>query len=98
MLRAVGASAGQIRSMILAESGLIGLAASVLGVVAGIALSVVLTVVINRAFFGWTIPLAFPWGALLATPLWIVPAALLAGWIPAARAARRPIAEAVRSE
>ncbi len=98
VLRAVGASAGQIRGMILAESGLIGLAASVLGVIAGIALSVVLTVVINRAFFGWTIPLAFPWASLLATPLWIVPAALAAGWIPAARAARRPIAEAVRSE
>ncbi|OAI43402.1 hypothetical protein AYO41_01940 [Verrucomicrobia bacterium SCGC AG-212-E04] len=98
VLRSIGASTLQIRAMVLAESGLIGLLASLLGVAAGLVLSLVLTFVINKAFFGWTIQLAFPWASLALTPLWIVPAALLAGWIPAVRASRIPIAAAVRSE
>lgn len=98
VLRAVGASRGQIQGTVLTESALIGVLSSVLGLVAGLALAVVLTFVINKAFFGWTIQFAVPWGTVLATPLWIVPAALLAGWGPAVRAGRVPIAAAVRAE
>jgi putative ABC transport system permease protein len=98
VLRSIGASGWQIRAMVLIESGLIGALASLLGVAAGVVLSFVLTFVINKAFFGWTIQLAIPWAALVLTPLWIVPAALVAGWIPALRASRLPIASAVRSE
>ena len=98
VLRAVGASRGQMQGMILVESGLIGLIAGVLGVVAGLALSLVLTFVINKAFFGWTIQLTFPWGSVLTTPLWICVAAVVAGWVPAVRAGRLPIAGAVREE
>ena len=98
VLRAIGASRGQIQGVVLVESTLIGLLASVLGVVAGLALSLVLTFVINKAFFGWTIQLSFPWVTVLLTPLWIVLAALAAGWLPALRAGRVPIAAAVRAE
>ncbi len=96
--RSIGASAAQIRRLLLWESGMIGLLASALGLAAGLCLSLVLTGVINRAFFGWTIRLAFPWGSLAWTPLWIIGAALVAGWIPAWRAGRLDVAEAVRSE
>ena len=98
VMRAIGASAAQIRRLLLWESGMIGLLASVLGLASGLCLSLVLTGVINRAFFGWTIQLAFPWWSLAWTPIWIIAAALLAGWIPAWRAGRINIAEAVRSE
>ncbi|HET7513058.1 MAG TPA: FtsX-like permease family protein, partial [Chthoniobacterales bacterium] len=98
VLRSIGASAAQIRRLLLWESGMIGLLASVLGVVSGLCLALVLTGVINRAYFGWTIRLAFPWFALAWTPIWITAAAIAAGWIPAWRAGRLNIAEAVRSE
>ena len=98
VLRSIGASAGQIRRLLLWESGMIGLLASVLGLGSGLCLSLVLTGVINRAFFGWTIQLAFPWWSLAWTPLWIIAAAIAAGWIPAWRAGRLDMAEAVRSE
>ncbi|MGI8889673.1 MAG: FtsX-like permease family protein [Chthoniobacterales bacterium] len=98
IMRSIGASATQIRRLLLWESGMIGLLASVLGVVSGLCLSLVLTGVINRAFFGWTIQLSFPWVSLAWTPLWIIAAAVVAGWIPAWRAGRLDIAEAVRSE
>ena len=98
VLRSIGASARQVRRLLLWESGMIGLLASVLGLAAGLCLAVVLTGVINRAFFGWTIQLAFPWASLAWTPLWIIAAAVVAGWIPAWRAGRLPIAEVIRSE
>ncbi len=98
IMRSIGASAKQIRHLLLWESGMIGALSSVLGIVSGLCLAVVLTGVINRAFFGWTIQLAFPWLSLAWTPIWIIAAALGAGWIPAWRAGRLNIAETVRSE
>lgn len=98
IMRSIGASAAQIRRLLLWESGMIGLLASALGIAAGLCLALVLTGVINRAFFGWTIQLAFPWKSLAWTPVWIIAAALAAGWIPAWRAGRMNVAEAVRTE
>ena len=98
VLRSIGASARQVQRLLLWESGMIGLLASLLGIASGLCLAVVLTGVINRAFFGWTIELAFPWASLAWTPLWIVAAAVFAGWIPAWRASRLNVAEAIRSE
>jgi len=97
VLRSVGGSQGQIRWMVLIEGGMVGLLASVLGLVSGCGLALVLTFVVNKAFFGWTIQLAWPWWSLLATPLWIVPVALLGGWVPAWRAAKMELAPALRS-
>ena len=98
VLRAIGASAGQIRRLLIWESAMIGLLAAAIGVVSGVCLSTVLTGVINRAFFGWTIRLAFPWLSLAATPTWIVMAAIVAGLLPAWRAGRMQLAESLRSE
>ena len=98
VLRAIGASRAQIQGIVLTESALIGLLSSTLGILAGLSLSVVLTYVINKAFFGWTIQLAVPWMSVLMTPAWILLAALAAGWLPAVRAGRVPIAAAIRTE
>ena len=98
VLRSIGASAKQVRRLLLWESGMIGLLASALGIASGLCLALVLTGVINRAFFGWTIRLAFPWGSLAWTPLWIVAAAMWRdGFRPGARAGLN-VAEALRSE
>src|ERR1700732_2499298 len=59
ILRAIGASAGQIRKMLLTETAMLGALAAMVGMVSGICLAMVLTGVINRAFFGWTIHLTF---------------------------------------
>jgi putative ABC transport system permease protein len=97
-LRALGVSRRQVRALILWESLLVGTMAVLLGVATGVALSVVLTEVINRAFFGWTIPLQIPWDQLLWTPVWLLPAAVLASLWPASQAARRNIIDAVRMD
>jgi putative ABC transport system permease protein len=87
-----------VRSAFVAESALVGLLAGVTGVAAGACLAMVLTWVINLAFFGWTVRLSYPLGVLAWTPLWIAAAAGLAGLLPAARAAAVQPAAALRSE
>ena len=64
MLRYLGASAGQIRGMILAEAGMLGMLAIGSGLLLGFALSLVLIFVVNKQSFGWTIQFHPP-GALL---------------------------------
>lgn len=98
VLRSQGASRGQVRALVITEAGMIGSIASVLGVACGAAMAMILTWVINKAFFGWTIELRYPVEVLASTPLWLVPAALAAGWIPALRAGRVPPAQALRFE
>jgi putative ABC transport system permease protein len=98
ILRAIGASAAQIRKLLLSETAMLGLLAAAVGMVSGICLSVVLTGVINRAFFGWTIHLAFPWRSLSLTAVWILAAAVIAGIVPAWRASRMILADNLRNE
>lgn len=98
VLRAIGASRAQVIGLFLREAALIGLVASAVGIASGASLAMVLTWVVNKAFFGWTIQLSYPLPTLLATPLWIVPAAVLAALLPAWKAARVPPARAIRFE
>jgi putative ABC transport system permease protein len=98
IVRAIGGSAAQIRRLLLWETAMLGVLAAAIGLASGLCLSLVLTGVINRAFFGWTIQLAFPWRSLALTPIWIFAAAVVAGILPAWRAGRLVLAESLRSE
>ena len=98
VLRAMGASSTQIIRMTLAESALIGVIASAVGLVSGGVLALVLTWVINKSFFGWSIDLSYPWMELLGVPVWMTGSAVLAGIVPAWRAAGIPPAAALRKE
>jgi putative ABC transport system permease protein len=88
LLRYLGASARQVRNMILVEAGFLGLLAAVIGLALGFALSLVLIFVVNKQSFGWTIQFHPP-AALLAGALalvWCVTVA--AGLYPGRVAAR----------
>ncbi|MFA7344480.1 MAG: FtsX-like permease family protein [Terrimicrobiaceae bacterium] len=98
VLRSQGASPTQIMGLVFTEAGLVGLFASLVGIACGAAMSMVLTWVINKAFFGWTIELRYPPDVLFGTPLWIIPAAIAAAWLPALRSSRIPPAQALRFE
>jgi putative ABC transport system permease protein len=98
IVRSMGGSAAQIRKILLWETAMLGVLAAAIGLASGLCLSLVLTGVINRAFFGWTIQLAFPWRSLAITPFWIFAAAVVAGILPAWRAGRLVLAEGLRSE
>ena len=88
----------QIVGVMLSEASLIGLIASAVGLASGAVLALVLTWVINKAFFGWSIDLAYPWGELAFLPLWMIAASLAAGLLPALKAAKMSPAAALRME
>jgi putative ABC transport system permease protein len=98
ILRAVGASRGQIEALVLYEAAIIGLLGSALGIAAGLVLAAILSYVINVSFFGWTISWATPWGFLLSLPLLVIAAAMVAGYGPARQASRIDIADGVKME
>lgn len=98
VLRSLGASRVQVMGIFLGEAALLGLAASLCGLACGAVLAAVLTWVVNKAFFGWTIALTYPPAPLAAVPFWLVAVAVLAALWPAWRASRIPPARAVRFE
>ncbi len=98
VLRSIGASIEQVRNITLIEAFLMGVIASVLGVLCGCALSAILIYVINLQSFGWTIQIDLPFATISGAILLVVVTALLSGWIPARYAMRLAIAEQVRFE
>jgi len=98
VLRAIGGTPAQVGRLILWESGLLGLAGTVLGAAAGLVLSVLLIEVINKQSFGWTIVFHPAPGVLLEAVALGLLATVLAGYWPARRAARLPVAESLQYE
>ena len=81
-LLAVGASRGQIRSMIFWEAAFMVIAGEIGGTICGFILSYLLVYVINKQSFGWTFLYGVDWGALgFSLPLIIMTA--LAAAFPA---------------
>jgi putative ABC transport system permease protein len=98
VLRALGASRTQTGGFVLAQSAVIGVSGTLLGVVAGFAIGVVLVKVVNLQSFGWTMRLMAPWPSLAGTPTAVAVACVLAGLPPALMAARSHPREALHED
>jgi putative ABC transport system permease protein len=98
LYRALGARRRQIFRFYVGKGLGMALLGLGLGLGAGILLALVLTFVINRDYFGWTIRFHWPWGALAAQAATILVAAVLASLYPALRASRTPATELSREE
>jgi len=98
LLRYLGLRTRDVRRMVYAEAGFIGLLGGVLGVGIGVLLSLLLIFVINRQAFGWLIELHMPYDFLAEALGLVIVVAVIAGIYPASVAARIRTAEAVRSE
>ncbi|MCF8078319.1 MAG: ABC transporter permease [Desulfobacterales bacterium] len=81
---AVGASPGQVRSVIFWEGLLMTLAGEATGILGGFLLSYLLIFVINRQSFGWTFLYRVDWTSLAVSLPLILAAALLTS-LPAVR-------------
>jgi len=95
-LFALGASFGQIRSMIFWEAAFLVVIGELAGIVCGFFLSYLLVYVVNRQSFGWTFLYGVDWGSLgLSIPLIILTA--LAAALPAVKMVfRQPPATLLR--
>jgi putative ABC transport system permease protein len=93
MLRLVGAERSQIRRMVIIEAAVVGGISQGIGLVVGVALSLVLVYVINVQSFGWSIGFHVPAVFLAQVSALLVLSTGVAGLYPAHRAARTFITE-----
>ena len=98
MLRAQGMTPREVRRMVMAQTGLMGLWAGLLAVPLGLALAAVLVFVVNVRSFGWTLAFSVSPAVLLQAVGLALVAALLAGVYPAWRMSTTPPALAMREE
>ncbi|WP_374408438.1 FtsX-like permease family protein [Hydrogenophaga sp.] len=98
LLAHLGLTRGQILGVVALE----GLAWTVLGALAGLALglavSVVLVHVVNPQSFHWTMELVLPWLRLMALCLAVVAAGTLTAWLAGRAAAGRDAVQAVKED
>ena len=98
VLRALGLTRMQVSLLIVMESLILGLVASLLAIPVGLAMAWILTAAIQLRAFGWSMPLSLvsePYLLALATG---VGAALLASILPAQRASRENPAPQLRED
>jgi putative ABC transport system permease protein len=98
LYRALGARRRQLFGLFVGKGLAMGLLALALGLAGGVALAAILIFVINRAYFGWTIQVHWPWAALGREVGAILAAAMVASLYPALRASRTPATELSRDD
>lgn len=98
VLRAVGLTPGQIRALVLTQTGAMGVLAGVLAMPVGAVLAWLLIHVINRRAFGWSMETLLPAPVFAEGLALALGAALLAGIYPAIRMSRARPAESLREE
>ena len=97
-LRMHGASMGQIRTLILVQAGMLGVAACLLGLVLGAAWSQVNLLVLHKQSFGWSVQLHWPVAFLAGALAVILAASVASGLYPARIGARLNPVEVLRGE
>ena len=98
VLRAQGVTPGEIRKLVIAETGLIGTIAGLIAIPLGLALSMVLILVINKRSFGWSLDISIHVMLLVSALGLTIFSALLAGAWPAWRMSRMRPALALRGD
>ena len=94
LLRAIGMNRSRMGWMITVEAVLISVFGALLGMVLGTALGITLV----KIFGGDFLKLTIPWGYLIATLVLAVIAGLVAALLPAWRAARLNVLQAIAYE
>jgi putative ABC transport system permease protein len=98
VLRATGMTPGEVRQLIVTQTGAMGLVAGLLAIPMGLVLSLVMIFVINKRSFGWSLNMQIDADVLWQAVALSVVASLLAGLYPAWRMARTSPALALRGE
>ncbi|MBI1390087.1 MAG: FtsX-like permease family protein [bacterium] len=83
ILRALGASRGQIARTILWKAGLLGALGAGLGLIAGALLGVILVKIVNLQAFHWSLRLIWPLSDFVRLTAFVLAACLIAGAAPA---------------
>ncbi|MBI5390540.1 ABC transporter permease [Candidatus Woesearchaeota archaeon] len=95
IMKALGARNQDIMALFLFESGLLGIAGGVIGIVLGVGMSKAVEL-LGRGFVGDVLQASFPWYLLVGALLFSCGIGMLAGLLPAMRASKMQPVEALR--
>jgi putative ABC transport system permease protein len=98
LLRHLGFSRAQLRTLLLAETAVQTTAGALLGLGLGLAISAVLVFVVNPQSFHWSMDLALPTARLAALLAATLAAALLTAWLAGRRSLGQDLLRAVRED
>jgi putative ABC transport system permease protein len=98
VLRHLGLTRAQIRTMLAAEGGLLALVGAAAGLAAGTAISLVLVFVVNRQSFHWSMELHPPYLLLLFLVLILIALAIVTAIVSGREATGMGPVRAVRED
>ncbi|MBW3019583.1 ABC transporter permease [Candidatus Woesearchaeota archaeon] len=98
VMKAIGAKNSEIMKIFLIESGMLGLAGGIIGVLIGVSISKSVEIGVNQAFGAGTLIAAFPIWLIAGTILFSISVGAVSGYLPARRASRLQPADALRYE
>ena len=98
LLTHLGLTRAQVLRVVAAEGAVWTAAGALLGLLLGLAVSVVLVKVVNPQSFHWTMDLLLPWARLAALCAAVMVAGTLTAWLAARSAAGRQMALAVKED
>jgi len=98
LLAHLGLTRTQVLRVVAAEGAVWTAAGALLGLLLGLAVSVVLVKVVNPQSFHWTMDLLLPWARLAALCAAVMLAGTLTAWLSARSAAGRQMALAVKED
>ncbi|CAN5904642.1 FtsX-like permease family protein [soil metagenome] len=98
LLAHLGLTRTQVLTVVAVEGAVWTAAGALLGLLLGLAVSVVLVKVVNPQSFHWTMDLLLPWGRLALLCAAVMSAGTVTAWLAARRAAGRDMALAVKED
>jgi putative ABC transport system permease protein len=98
MLAHLGLTRREVLGMVAVEGAVWTGAGALLGLLLGLAVSVVLVDVVNPQSFHWTMPLAVPWPRLAALCIAVLAAGTFTAMLAGRAAAGRDLALAVKED
>jgi putative ABC transport system permease protein len=98
VMRAVGATPGQVIRIVLVEAGFIGATASILGAALGTLCGAMFLRSILVATVGWALPWVVPGSSYVVVLLGVTYASVIAGIYPAWWSARQPTLDAIQTD
>ncbi|HWP57706.1 MAG TPA: FtsX-like permease family protein [Candidatus Acidoferrales bacterium] len=98
VLRAIGATEGQLKAIFVLEAAGMGLLGGLLGLIAGTIMSYQHVVYNTKVLTGWTFQYSYPPGVAAACVLLTVALCLIVAYAPARRAAQLNIVKAIAYE
>lgn len=95
VMKALGATPGALTARVLRETFVVSATSGLLGVLASIPLTLALDRLIGMLGFLAPLPLVVSWGAILLWAVLVAGVSLVAAWVPARRAGRLVVREAL---